>query len=910
MLNKGFFAFFRIGIALLCCILSFAFPLSLYKSYAYDFNTTVASVDYLVLANPVLSKAVMPLVLYRRSQGLNVEIVNPEDIIRNYPGTFSADRIRAYLESRYAVWNLKYLLIVGSEALVPYKDLYPSFQRKESQSEPGKTWSDIYYSDLASDYDSDRNGFSGEYLKDHEINLRPQVLVGRIPFDYAADVSKMVGNILDFERSTKLRTALLSSSILSYQQEEMLDGKRAKVKTDGATLTDALYRDLLVSSGYKIHRIYEKSGVSPSLYSADFSLRKLNFENLLTTNSYDLVVWNGHGTFEALETKIWQSDTNRNNRPDKAEIIQTQVLNLASFRLPMKSKGVFVTGSCSPLTPGQDNLGKAAIKAGFSAFIGGTSINWYAEGWRNINDGGNQTLMYMIVRNLLLRNQTLGESLYHAIEESATEYMTFGAKDFQNFYSFNLYGDPAMGLISKSSIPDFSVTVDQTFKTINLGDALEFDFAIQSNGGSNFSVKAVPINYRNDLFTVFFFPDNVQTKGTIKMRMVMANNLFPSNYSITVQFLSPGKTIYRVLNFLVLPWENSPQIYINQPQTHVRRNADFSLDVDIRKAQNVDAVYIELAYNEALLSLNNRNILLGPYLSMDGVIPKVNISIISAGVIGISCSRLKFQRGVSGEGHLLSVPFRAIREGNSNITIQRALLFDPTGHPIPSKSFDAKVQISSNGLFIDRNLISGQTVPRAVTTLSGTTNAERISLSSLGKEFYLELDDKGRYQTDVSLTGYDTPLLLVAQKGNSQLVRLRTNVLSSSMISIQLKIGESIAYVNGKSMTMDAPSFINQGRTMVPIRFISESFGAQVLWNDRDQSVTISQKDIRLTLWIGKTQAVVEKKGIRKNITLDAAPRIVQNRTFVPLRFVAEGFEARIKWNPLYQLINIEYIKG
>jgi hypothetical protein len=909
MLNKGFIAFFRIRIVLLCCLLSFTFPLSLNKGFAYDFTTTVASVDYLVLANSTLSKAVMPLVLYRRAQGLKVEIVNPEDIIRNYPGIFSADRIRAYLESRYAVWNLKYLLIVGSEALVPYKGLYPSFQRKESLSEPGKTWSDIYYSDLASEYDSDRNGFSGEYLKDREIYLKPQVYVGRIPFDNTADVSKMVNNILEFERSTKVRTALLSSSILSYQQEEMPDGRRAKEKTDGATLTDALYRDLLVSSGYKIHRIYEKSGVSPSLYSADFSLRKLNFENLLTTNSYDLVVWNGHGTYEALETKIWQADTNRNNRPDKNEIIQSQVLNLASFNLPMKSKGIFVTGSCSPMTPGQDNIGKAAIKAGFSAFIGGTSINWYAEGWRNINDGGNQTLMYMMVRNLLLRNQTLGESLYHAIEESATEYMTFGAKDFQNFYSFNLYGDPAMGLISKV-FPDFSVDIDHTSKTINLGDALEFDFAINSTAGSTFSVKAVPINYRKDLFTIFFYPDNVQTKGTIKMRMVMANNLFPSNYNITVQFLSPGKTVYKVLSFLVLPWENSPQIYINQPQTHVKRNADFSLDIDIRKAQNVDAIYIELAYNESLLSLNNRNILLGPYLSMDGVIPRMNISIVSAGVIGISCSRLKFQRGVSGEGHLFSIPFRAIREGNSNITIQRSLLFDPTGHPIPSKSFDAKVQISSAGLFIDRNLIPGQTVPRSVTTLSGSTNADKISLSNLNKEFYLELDGKGRYQTDVSLTGYDTSLLLVAHKGTSQFIRLRSNVLSSSIISIQLKIGESAAYVNGKNMTMDAPSFINQGRTMVPIRFISESFGAQVSWNDRDQSVIISQKDIRMTLWIGKTQAIVEKKGIRKSITLDAVPRIVQNRTFVPLRFVAEGFDARINWNPLYQLINIEYIKS
>ncbi len=909
MLNRVCVGFCKVYLLLLCYVFTLVSPYSpISIAEAYDFNTTVPSIDYLVLANSTLARSVMPLVLYRRSQGLNVEIVNPEDIIRNYPGATGSDRIRAYLVSRYEAWNLKFLLIVGSDKTVPYKDLYPSFLRRESLIEVGKTRSDIYFSDLSSDYDSDRNGFAGEYLKDRDINFKPEVYVGRIPFDSAGDVAKVVSNILEFERNAKARTALLSASILAYQQEEMPDGRSARTKTDGATLTDALYRDLLVSFGYTTHRIYEKSGISPSFYPADYSLRRLNFENLLRNNTYDLVVWNGHGTHEALETKIWQSDPNRNNRPDKNELISTQVLSLESFLLPVKSRGIFLTGSCSSITPGKENLGTAALKAGFSAFVGGTSINWFAEGWRNIYDGGNQTLMYMIVRNLVLRNQTLGEAVYHAIYETSTEYMTFGAKDFQNFYSFNIYGDPAMGLIGKT-FTAFDVKVDNYYKTINLGDSLEFDFTITTNASRNLAIQAVPINYRKDLFTVFFYPDTVQSEGTIKMRIVMAHNLFPSNYSITVHFISSGKNVFKVLNFLILPWENDPQIFINQPNTHVRRNADFSVDIDIRKAVNLDAVYIELSYNESILSLNSRSITLGSYLMMDGVVPDLKISTISAGVIGISCSRMKFQRGVSGEGLLFSLPFRAIREGNANITIQRHFLFDPSGLQISSKAFHGKVEVSSSGLYIDRNMISGQNVPRSVAAISGTTNADRLSFLVDSNLQRLEIDDRGRFQTDLSLTGYETSLLMFAQKGNSQFVRIRSSILSSAFITITLRIGESLAIVNGKNMFMDAPSYISQGRTMVPIRFISEAFGAQVNWNDRDQSVNIVQKDTRLTLWIGRTQAVIDKKGIRQNITLDTAPRIVQNRTFVPLRFVAEGFDARISWNASYQLIQINYIK-
>lgn len=59
--------------------------------------------------------------------------------------------------------------------------------------------------------------------------------------------------------------------------------------------------------------------------------------------------------------------------------------------------------------------------------------------------------------------------------------------------------------------------------------------------------------------------------------------------------------------------------------------------------------------------------------------------------------------------------------------------------------------------------------------------------------------------------------------------------------AILLTIGSSTAYVNGKTVTLDAPAQIIQNRTLVPLRFISESFGADVNWNPNLQLVKIAQ---------------------------------------------------------------------
>jgi hypothetical protein len=65
------------------------------------------------------------------------------------------------------------------------------------------------------------------------------------------------------------------------------------------------------------------------------------------------------------------------------------------------------------------------------------------------------------------------------------------------------------------------------------------------------------------------------------------------------------------------------------------------------------------------------------------------------------------------------------------------------------------------------------------------------------------------------------------------------NITLGDEISIVMTVGDVIAYVNGEEVILDSPPVIQNGRALVPIRFIGEAFGAEVLWDAPTRTVTI-----------------------------------------------------------------------
>jgi len=101
--------------------------------------------------------------------------------------------------------------------------------------------------------------------------------------------------------------------------------------------------------------------------------------------------------------------------------------------------------------------------------------------------------------------------------------------------------------------------------------------------------------------------------------------------------------------------------------------------------------------------------------------------------------------------------------------------------------------------------------------------------------------------------------------------------------------------VNGTEVAFpDAKPFIDaNGRTQVPVRFVTEALKGTVDWNNSTRAVTVKRGQITATLTIGSKEIRV----MNVPRTMDTAPVIVQERTFVPLRFISEAFGAEVRWS-------------
>lgn len=100
--------------------------------------------------------------------------------------------------------------------------------------------------------------------------------------------------------------------------------------------------------------------------------------------------------------------------------------------------------------------------------------------------------------------------------------------------------------------------------------------------------------------------------------------------------------------------------------------------------------------------------------------------------------------------------------------------------------------------------------------------------------------------------------------------------------------------VNGKEVKTDSPAFIKDGRTMVPVRFISEALGLKVGWDQKTRTVTVGEGANSMKLVIG-SKAIVRANG--KKTAIDVPAMIKGGRTMVPIRAISELSGAKVDWN-------------
>jgi N-acetylmuramoyl-L-alanine amidase len=120
----------------------------------------------------------------------------------------------------------------------------------------------------------------------------------------------------------------------------------------------------------------------------------------------------------------------------------------------------------------------------------------------------------------------------------------------------------------------------------------------------------------------------------------------------------------------------------------------------------------------------------------------------------------------------------------------------------------------------------------------------------------------------------------------------------TSTSAIQLRL-------NDTPVVTDVAPIIIDDRTLVPARAVFESAGGTVLWDDSDTpaKVFITYADTTVVLYINSDIALVNDQ----EVPLDVPAQILNDRTLIPVRFVAESLSFTVRWDALNRAVDIYY---
>lgn len=114
--------------------------------------------------------------------------------------------------------------------------------------------------------------------------------------------------------------------------------------------------------------------------------------------------------------------------------------------------------------------------------------------------------------------------------------------------------------------------------------------------------------------------------------------------------------------------------------------------------------------------------------------------------------------------------------------------------------------------------------------------------------------------------------------------------------TISVKIGDSNLSIDGEAVPIDesgSAAYVENGRTMLPVRGIAEAMGADVSYNEKSETVSIQSAEVSVQMIVGENSMTVNGE----TQSLITAPEIKNDRTMLPVRDVAEALDCEVEWD-------------
>ena len=125
-------------------------------------------------------------------------------------------------------------------------------------------------------------------------------------------------------------------------------------------------------------------------------------------------------------------------------------------------------------------------------------------------------------------------------------------------------------------------------------------------------------------------------------------------------------------------------------------------------------------------------------------------------------------------------------------------------------------------------------------------------------------------------------------------------------LSVKLAVDCANAYVGNNIVQIDTENsdvtpIIVDDRTLVPVRFIAESLGMDVGYNDSTRTVTLSGNGYIVNMTLDKSEYTINDIPFE----MDVPAQVVNDRTLIPLRVIAESIGKKVEWDADNRLIYI-----
>ena len=212
------------------------------------------------------------------------------------------------------------------------------------------------------------------------------------------------------------------------------------------------------------------------------------------------------------------------------------------------------------------------------------------------------------------------------------------------------------------------------------------------------------------------------------------------------------------------------------------------------------------------------------------------------------------------------------------------------------------ITISGLELYLDRTLPVGGYALKNVMSFEadGTPAATNILWENSSNK---EGDaDKDKYGYDVNGV-FKYKAVTCNDKYVEVVTSGRDNDDSTTNRKIVITIGATTMAVGTQTITLDTPAYINaENYTELPLRAVSEAFGATVGWDDASRTVTVMMGQRIVSMTIGSKTMYINGTPVQMN----TAPEITNERTFVPVRDLANALGiSKIDWNEASQTVTL-----